>query len=92
MQELETSFKGWKFTEEELKAARQFSPEHRMYLQTLLADAAEQKLALVLDPYQPLKYTQEEAYIRGQMDIISMLLSDDQVARPKKAVQSQPKE
>ena len=86
MQIRETSFVAYKFTEEELKAARQISPEHKMYLQTVLSDAAESKLALTLDPYKPLLFTQEEAYLRGQMDILVMLLSDEAVSRPKNAV------
>lgn len=86
MEKLETSFQAYKFTPEELAAARVTSPEHRLYLQTLLSDAAESKLALKLDPYKPLIFTQEDAYLRGQMDILAMLLSDDAVARPKNAV------
>ncbi len=86
MERIETSFTAYKFTEEQLKAARQISPEHRMYLQTLVCDAAESKMALTLDPYKPLLFTQAEAYIRGQMDILNMLLSDEIVSRPKNAV------
>lgn len=86
MEKIETTFEAWKFTSEELPAARGISIEHRRYLQTLLADAAEQKLALKLDPYRPLVFTQEEAYLRGQMDILVMLLNDEQISRPKKAV------
>lgn len=88
MEKIETSFEAWKFTPDEMQAARNISPEHRRYLQTLLADAAEQKLALKLDPYKPLIFTQEEAYIRGQLDILVMLLNDDQISRPKSAVQT----
>jgi hypothetical protein len=87
---IETSFKAFKFTEDELKAARHLHAEQRMYLQTLLSDAAESKLALKLDPYKPLIFTQEEAYLRGQIDILAMLLSDSAVARPKNAVTTQP--
>jgi hypothetical protein len=82
----ETSFISWRFSEEEMVAARQISQEHRMYLQTLLSDAAESKLALKLDPYRPLIFTQEEAYTRGQMDILAMLLNDETISLPKNAV------
>lgn len=92
MEKVETSFVAYKFNTEEIKAARQISPEHRMYLQTLLADAAESKLNLTLDPYKPLVFTQEEAYLRGQMDILNMLLSEDSVSRPKNAVKQPEKE
>jgi hypothetical protein len=92
MEKVETSFVAYKFTAEELKAVRMISPEHKMYLQTLLADAAESKLNLTLDPYKPLLFTQQEAYIRGQMDILSMLLSEDSVSRPKNAITQPEKE
>lgn len=87
MQPMETSFVAFTFTEEEMKVARQISPEHKMYLQTLMCSAAESKLALKLDPYKPLEFVQEEAYTRGQMDILAMLLNDEEISRPKNAVQ-----
>lgn len=89
MEKVETSFEAWRFTEEEMQAARQMSPEHRMYLQTLLADAAEEKMRLNLDPYHPLLFVQQEAYTRGQMDILAMLLNEGSIVRPKNAVVTQ---
>ena len=86
MEKVETSFEGYKFTPEELEQARKTSFEHRCYLQTILCDAAEEKVRLKYDPYKPLEYVQAEAYLRGQMDILAMLLNDTQVNRPKNAV------
>lgn len=83
---LETSFVAYKFSAEELIAARNLGPEQRMYYQTLLSDAAEEKLAEEFDPEHPLISARREAYLRGQMDILNMLLSNDasQIALPKR--------
>lgn len=88
MEKTETSFEAWRFTPEELPVVRSISEEHRRYLKTLLSDAAEQKLRISLDPYKPLLFVQEDAYLRGQMDILAMLLNESQtqISRPKNAV------
>ena len=81
---IETSFQAYNLTEEELQHARNVSPEQRMYYQTLLASAAEEKLAEEYDPLNPLRFAQREAYLRGQIDILNMLLSSNSVVRPKR--------
>jgi len=83
MKQLEHSFEAWSFTEEEIPLVRHISEEHRRYLKTILADAAEEKLRIPFDPYKPLLFAQHEAYLRGQMDILAMLISDSDLARPK---------
>lgn len=90
---IETSFGAWRLSLEEIQQARTLTPEQKMYFQTLMTDAAESKLALVLDPYKPLLYTQQEAYLRGQMDILAMLLdpAGTKISLPQNAVtQTQP--
>jgi hypothetical protein len=88
MEPILTSFAAFKLTAEELLNARHLAAEQRAYYQTLLSDAAEEKLGLMLDPYRPLLFTQQEAYLRGQIDILNMLLneSNETVVRPKNAV------
>jgi|SRR5712664_2215165 len=83
---IESSFTAFKFTAEETIAARTLNPEQRAYLQTLLCDAAEEKLAEEYDPQNRLRFVQREAYIRGQMDILNLLLNTDvsQLTRPKR--------
>ena len=82
---IDTSFIAFKFTPEELVGARALNPLQRQYFQTLRTDAAEEKLALEYDPKNELNFAQREAYLRGQMDILEMLLgSDSNIARPKR--------
>lgn len=85
MEPIETSFVAHKFSAEELIKARALSPEQRAYYQTLLSDAAEEKLAEEYEPLNPIRFAQREAYLRGQMDIINMILStDSNITRPKR--------
>lgn len=83
MELIPTSFAAYKFSAEELIKARALAPEQRAYYQTLLADAAEEKLAEEYDPLNPLRFAQREAYLRGQMDILNMVLNiDSNITRP----------
>jgi hypothetical protein len=87
---IETSFVAFKLTVEELIYARNLNPVQRQYFQTLLADAAEEKLAIEYDAKDPFRFAQREAYLRGQMDILNMLLSQDAIARPKRYKEEAP--
>lgn len=82
----ETPFSSYKFTPDEMERARELSPEQRCYLQTLLSDAAQEKLAITFDPYKPKLFLQTEAYLRGQIDILNMMLSTQTIKRPRNAV------
>jgi hypothetical protein len=84
MEKLNTAFTAYKFTPDEIIAARQLNETQVAYLQTLLADAAEEKLAHEHDEHSPIRSAQKEAYLRGQMDILQMLLNTSRVSRPKK--------
>ncbi len=74
VQKVDGSFVSYEFTPEEIVAAATFSDLNRMYLQSQLAGIAEQKLALVFDPANPLQYAQEEAFLKGQMTMLQFLL------------------
>lgn len=77
-------FTSYRFTAEELAMARNLGTEQRAYYQTLMADAATEKIALTFDPEKPKSFLQGEAYLRGQIDILNMLLSDEgKMTRPK---------
>lgn len=85
MDKIDTSFEAFRFTPEEMIHARRLDALQRRYLQTLLASAAEEKLAEEYDELHPVRFAQREAYLRGQMDILNMLLGEDSnVARPKR--------
>lgn len=90
---IDTPFTAFRLTQEELRLARALGTEQRGYLQTLLSDAATEKMAEEYDPVNPLRFAQREAYLRGQMDILNMLLADTPaVTRPQRFQQEQPKE
>jgi hypothetical protein len=44
-------------------------------LQNMRAQIAEEKLHLTLDPAKVIDYAQQEAYLRGQLDILSHLIN-----------------
>lgn len=69
-----STFTAYVFSEQELQAACAFSSLNILYIKTIQADAAQQKLNLVLDPYLPLKYTQDESFLAGQIAILQYLL------------------
>jgi hypothetical protein len=79
-------FTTYKFSEEEISLARQLSPEQRCYYQTLMADAAQEKIGMMYDPYKQRNFLQQEAYLRGQIDILNMILSEGTIVRPRNAV------
>lgn len=72
----ETPFTAYHFSEEEVKHALQFNPTQKQYLQTLLSEVACQKLAEAFDGTNPIKFAQIEAYSRGQMDLLNVLLAE----------------
>lgn len=85
MQQIETPFTAYTLTEEELRLARSLTTEQRGYYQTLMSDAAGERLALEQDPLNPLQHVQREAYLKGQIDILNMLLGENgKVTRPKR--------
>lgn len=85
--QLENPFISFEFTPQELAAARNVSPLHKAYYQTLLCDAATSRLALVFDPARPEIFLQQEAYIKGQVDILNMILGQDGKAETVKPEQ-----
>jgi hypothetical protein len=75
------SFTSYELTEQEKAEAVKLAHFQILYLQTLHADTAEMLLGLVFTPNDVLKYAQEEAYLRGQLEIINFLLKQDVSAK-----------
>jgi len=69
-----SSFISYILTVGEQEAGSHFSPEQRAVIQNLIADAAEEKVALTYDPTNPLKFTQAEAELQGKIGILKYLL------------------
>lgn len=68
------TFTQFNLTEHEQLAGTLLSMEQKMFMQTQLAQIAEQRLALSPTPESYTTFIQEEAYLKGQMDILKFLL------------------
>lgn len=75
MKQLDNEFTRYDLSLDEIQKASVLSEETRALMQNLLSESATQKLDLVFDPNNPMIFTQEEAYIKGKIDILRYLLS-----------------
>lgn len=71
----ESSFFSFKLTEQEIAAGSSYSTEQRAFIQNLISEAAEEKVALTYDPHNPLRFTQQEAELQGKIGILKYMLS-----------------
>lgn len=73
-QTIPTLFTRYQLSEEEELAAIQFSDTQRMYLQNIIADAAEEKVRLTFDPSKPNEFIQREAELQGIIGTLTSML------------------
>jgi len=73
--ELETDFRCFVQTPEEQRAALNWTPEQRMFLQNKLGEAAHAKINLKVTPEQFTTFLQEEAYLTAKLDLLRELLN-----------------
>ena len=76
-----TSFTRIELTEEETLSGFSFTPLNQAVIQNLIADIAEEKLTLKFTPNDVLSYTQQEASLAGQLDILKYLIDCTQSER-----------
>lgn len=69
-----SSFVRYEMTESEIKAGSVFTLDQRAVMQNLIADAAEEKIALTFDTNNPQQFIQREAELTGQIGILKYLL------------------
>lgn len=69
-----SSFVRYDLTEPEIKAGSVFTLDQRAVMQNLIADAAEEKIALTFDTNNPQQFIQREAELTGQIGILKYLL------------------
>lgn len=74
MQQAITKFTRYEFTEQEFRDALTFTDVQRAYLQTMLAEKAEERLALEVNTAAINVFIQDEAYLKGQMELLTVLL------------------
>lgn len=75
--EAQSLFTKYILTEEEELAAVQFTELQRQYMQTIIAEAAEEKVRLTFNPTAPTEFQQREAELQGRMLILLTLLSKE---------------
>lgn len=68
------SFTEFTFTQEELFAATRFSTLQLMLIQTLASRAAQDRLEIMYDPVNPVKFAQQEAESKGEIGAYNNLL------------------
>lgn len=76
-------FDEYEFTAEELKNAIVFSNLQRLYMQSKISQYAVQKLNLLFDPTKPHEFMQQEAYVKGKIDVLLELLVEEETTLPE---------
>jgi hypothetical protein len=69
-----TSFSRFSLTQEEAVSGQTLTTQNIQFMQNLMCDAAEEKLALKFDPFNPMEFAQREAELMGQIGILRMLI------------------
>lgn len=77
---IENSFAKFSLTDQEELQGSVFTITQLQYLQNQLSNVAEEKLALSYDVSEPLKFAQEEAYKRGQVDMLQYLIANSEAS------------
>jgi hypothetical protein len=80
MQSISNVFTSVVLTADEEKAGLTFNSLNLAVLRNQLSSIAEEKLNLTFTPNDVLSYTQQEAYLKGQMDILRYLLDSHTAA------------
>jgi len=72
--QLPNSFTRYQLSEEEQLKGQILTTENAHFIQNLISDAAESKLAMKFDPNNPLHFAQQEAELTGQIGVLKALL------------------
>ena len=68
------AFSTFELTEDEDKQGSILTITQQQVIQNKIAEAAQQQLNLVYDTKDPLKFVQEQAYLKGQLDFGQYLI------------------
>lgn len=69
------TFTTYALSENEVKLGQQLTSLNVAVFQNQRAQIAEEKLSLEFTPNDVLSYTQQEAYLKGQLDLLSYILA-----------------
>jgi hypothetical protein len=75
-----STFCTYEFAPAELLQAQILSPLQAMWIQSVIADVAEERFRLPFDPAKPLEYAQAEADLKGQVTILKYILECSKAA------------
>jgi len=73
-------FTSYALTDKELLEGAKLTTLQKQFLQNQLSNAAMEKNALEFDPNNQLKFAQQEASLKGQMDAFTFLLDSSLAA------------
>lgn len=74
------SFTTWTLSEEDTLNGQILTPLQEQVIQNELAQVAEQKINLDYDPRNPIAFAQTEAMLKGQMQVLRLLLDRSSAA------------
>jgi hypothetical protein len=71
---INNSFTSFDLTDSEILQGSILSVNQKQVIQNELSQVAEQILALEFDPINPLKFTQDDSFLKGQMSVLRVML------------------
>lgn len=81
------TFTSYKLTEKEQRDGALLSSLNVAVLQNLRSSIAEEKLNLVFTPNDVLSFTQQEAHLKGQLDILNYILASHEESQSHQSQQ-----
>jgi len=78
---IENAFTSYQLTNEEELAGHILNFNQAAVLQNERAQVAESRLNVDFDPQNPVKFAQDEAFLKGQLSVYNLLLERSKVAQ-----------
>lgn len=78
--QIPNTFTSYEMTDKEQIESLILTTLQKQQIQTHRAQLAEKKLALEFDPAEPQLFMQQEAYTRGQLDLLTYMLEASEAA------------
>lgn len=70
------TFTSYQLSDEEVSQGTMLTIVQKQVLSNRQANIAEEKLRLEIDPEHPLAFIQQEAYLKGQLELLDYILED----------------
>lgn len=86
MKKIPTSFTSYQLNANDTKLGQTLTSLNIAVLQNLLSQLAEEKLNLEFTPNDVLSYTQQEAYLKGQMDVVKFIMAANEEVQSTKEI------